>query len=145
MSALSEAMDFDHVIYSFGDGTFESNPDSPFARSLHAPDAVDVDSMATELDGWQLPLSGFTGQDRYTGPWLHGSEQIEGGVEMYVLEHPGYWVAIYGQHTCEECSGAGLVYDADGVEVDCPKIATGECEPGGTIEGWTLAFKAVDA
>ena len=136
-------MDFDHVLEVMPDGTWQA------VEGLYAPEAVDVDSMATKLDGWSLPLSGFTGQDRYTGPWLHDSEQIEGGVETYVLEHPGYWVAIYGQHTCEECGDAGLIWapDVDGqeVEVDCPLIATGECEPGGIIEGWTLAFKAVDA
>ena len=144
MSALSEAMDFDHVIEVMPDGTWRD------ASGLYAPDAVDVDSMATTLEDWQLPLSGFTGQYGYTGPWLHDSEQIEGGVEMYVLAHPGYWVAIYASHTCEECGGAGLIWSeaeasSDEVEIDCPLITSGECEPGGIIEGWTLAFKAVDA
>ena len=136
MSALSEAMEFDHVLEVLPDGTWRDAPDG-----LYAPDAVDVDNMAVTLEGWDLPLSGFTGQYGYTGPWLHNSEIIEGGVEHHVLEHPGYWVAIYGQHTCEECGDSGIGWDLNGEETDCPLIATGECEPGGTIEGWTLAFK----
>ena len=135
MSTLSETLDFDHVIEVLPDGTWRDAP------GLYAPDAVDVDGDAVTLEGWDLPLSGFTGQYGYTGPWLHDSEIIEGGVERYVFEHPGYWVAIYGQHTCEECGGAGLLWAPAGgggeIEIDCPL----ECEPGGEIGGWTLAFK----
>lgn len=124
--------------------------DAPELGKLHAPEAIDPSVGETHLDGWELPLSGFTGQYGYSGPWLHDSELIEGAVGDYILEHPGYWVSIYASYSCEECGGAGLVYETIAepgaephqVEVDCPLVSTGQCEPGGgTIEGWTLAFK----
>lgn len=106
MNTLSDALEFDHVIEVLPDGSWRDGP-----RDLWAPEAFEPDVRATELDGWHLPLSGFTGQYGYNGPWLHDSELIAGGVERYILAHPGYWVAIYASY-------------AD----------------GGT-EGWTVAFK----
>lgn len=145
---LSESLDFDHIIAVYDDGSIADNA---IPNDLYAPDAYEPDSMETTLDGWELPLSGFTGQDRYTGPWLHNSEVIAGGVASYVFEHPGYWVAIYASYpaNCPECSQAGLVYDEDHNEVPCPNIAAGTCSPEGytgedaetVIEGWTLAYR----
>lgn len=134
--AVSRIADFDRVFAVREDGTVDS------ANPYHycAPEAIEPAPYATELDGWQLPLSGFTGQDRYTGPWLHDSEVIAGGVADYVLAHPGYWVAIYAQYDCQECAGARSIWnDCQTEELPCP---ADYCEPGEMFEeGWTMAFK----
>lgn len=112
--ALARIADFDHVfaVLPGGNVTDDFPPDK---SNLHAPEAVDVDPLATKLDGWQLPLSGLTGQHGYDGPWLHDSERIAGGVAERVLSMPGYWVAIYATYT------------EDGED--------------DIIDGWTMAYK----
>lgn len=148
VSVLSEALDFDHVIELLPNGQVNTHPES----GLYAPEALDVAANDTTLQDWTLPLSGLTGQHGYSGPWLHDSELIEGGVERAIRRNgAGYYVAIYGQHTaeCPECSQAGVVYDENGEEVPCPNIASGTCSPDGysgqdaetIIEGWTVAYK----
>lgn len=139
---LARMMDFDHVVRVEADGTFADNlhgtppaPDSP----------TDPDINSTAIEGcpdWTLITSGLTGQHGYNGPWLHDSEQLEGGVAERVFEHAashggGFYVAIYAQYSCEECGGAGLVRQDD-EEVECPA----KCEPGETdIEGWAIAYR----
>lgn len=125
--ALQRIADFDHV-FCVGNTGDVFPPTFP---GHHAPEALDVPILDVMLDGWLLPLSGLTNQYGYKGPWLHDSEQIPGGVAERVLARPGYWVAIYGQHT------------PDGH--DCPfgeqKHDDGDCFCETTIEGWTLAYK----
>ena len=119
--ALAKIADFDHVFMVSRTGDVGEQ-----TTNLHyAPEAVDVDQNATELDGWQLPLSGLTGQYGYHGPWLHDSEVIAGGVAEAVLSMPGYWVAIYGQHSAFDPDDSNYDFAEDGTE----------------IEGWTLAYK----
>ena len=147
---LAAAMDFDHIVVVTARGHLLEA-----VGGGSAPDVLDPDNNATTISGypeWALITAGLTGQHGYRGPWLHDSEILAGGVATRVFEHAaehggGYYVALYATYSCEECGGAGLVYkpfgpgDQDTEEVDCPKIATGECEPGGTIEGWAIAYK----
>ena len=127
--ALAKIAEFDHVFCVDVHG----NVFEPSYKGYYSPDALDVDPNATTLrygnEEWQLPLSGLTGQDRYNGPWLHNSEVIPGGVAEVVLSMPGYWVAIYGQHSPEY--------------VDCPfgqeDHDDGNCHCETIIEGWTMA------
>ena len=139
--SLSRALDFDHIIYVGAAGQMNTQPKS----GLYSPEEVDAAPYETSYGDWTLITSGLTGQDRYNGPWLHDSEQIEGGVARRVLEHAaenggGYYVAVYGQHSCIECGGAGLLWNNEGTEeVECPNVA---CEPGYVdFEGWTIAYR----
>lgn len=137
---LSYIADFDHVFQVDDNGNVT---DDDF--SLRTPDTLDVDAYATELEGWHLPLSGMTGQDRYSGPWLHDSEVIVGGVAERVLAIPGHWAAIYGTHSC--CD------DFHPLFVDVPEDAPlpnanhpadhSECDT--LLEGWTMVHRPFTA
>jgi hypothetical protein len=158
--AVSEIADFDHVfaVWHSPDGVVAISDDPAMAPELreighlHAPEAFEPDADAATLDGWELPLSGFTGQYGYSGPWLHDSEVIEGCVGEYVLAHPGYWVAIYGSYSPENCascngSGAVLIEGDEDNALDSHQTCT-TCNGNGydpeaetVIEGWTLAYR----
>lgn len=143
--SLSRALNFDHVIWVGADRKLDEHPH----EHPYAPDVLDPDVNSTAIDGypnWELITAGLTGQYGYDGPWLHDSELIEGAVARRVLEHAaehdgGFYVAVYATYTCDECESAGLVWNDDATEeLPCPNITTGECEPGGTIEGWAIAY-----
>lgn len=88
---LTDIMEFDHVIEVHEDGTITDRPD------IYAPSLYDG-----ELDSgdWFL-LNGFSGQDRYAGPIMHPSEYIGGGMERYIRETPGIYVALVSYYTPE--------------------------------------------
>lgn len=46
-------------------------------------------------DGWEL-LTGFTGQYGYSGPAMHSSEYIGGGLERHIRRTPGLYTVLYG-------------------------------------------------
>lgn len=81
---LSDIMDFDHVIEVHEDGTI-TEPKGIWAPELHDGEL--------EGDEWFL-LNGFSGQYRYSGPIMHPSEYIGGGMERYIRETPGVYVAL---------------------------------------------------
>lgn len=154
--SLSSLMDFDHVL------TIAPMDASPAnvgmyhvgtrVTAVSAPECYEPDSGSLIAgDGWEFITAGLTGQHGYNGPWLHDSEIIAGGVARRVLEHAtetggGYYVAVYASYSCEECGGAGVRWNDDQTEeLDCPLIATGQCEPGSTtIEGWAIAYRPTD-
>lgn len=136
--ALSKIADFDHIFAVLPDGTVadtEGGVPLSTVYGLHAPDAHEPDVHATTLTygdaTWSLPLSGLTGQYGYSGPWLHDSEMIVGGVAERVLSTPGLWVAIYATFDCDD---------------DDHQIGTGDHDECDTItEGWTLAHRPFPA
>ena len=146
-NSLSDALDFDHVVHLSSDGelSHDRRPHWP-----HAPECLDPSIGSTVAEGgWELITAGLTGQYGYNGPWLHDSEVIAGGVAARVVEHAaehggGFYVAVYASFSCEECGGAGQMWNEAGDdEIPCPLIAAGTCEPGSTtIEGWAIAYKA---
>ena len=90
-----------HVIRSYGDGeTIEILSD------VYAPEVVaelfhyevfgdepNTSAREPEVDsGWTL-LTGFTGQDHYSGAAMHSSEFIGGGLARYILTTPGIYAA----------------------------------------------------
>lgn len=141
--SLSYVLDFDHVIALSAAGVISDAPAGVYAPECYepAPDSIDAG------DGWELITSGLTGQYGYNGPWLHDSEVIAGGVARRVLDHAsdhdgGLYVAVYASYSCEECGGAGLVWNEDATgEVECPAA----CEPGTTLEGWAIAYRPANA
>jgi hypothetical protein len=159
--AVSEIADFGHVFVVGHSGGIVALSDEidnfPGGERPSAPESLDdPDGYATTFEyggqTWELPLSGMTGQYGYSGPWLHDSEVIEGGVGEYVLAHPGYWVAVYGSYSpedCASCNGSGAVLIEGGEDDALDSHQTCQaCNGNGydpeaetTIEGWTLAYK----
>lgn len=87
--ALSNVMDFDHVVTVHDDGTVSDDE-----SGLYAPDVyMDSDLTVTVTPGWEL-LNGYSGQDRYSGPVMHESEFIGGGMARDILSEPGEYVAV---------------------------------------------------
>lgn len=90
---LNEAMDFDHVIEVLPYGNVVDAP-----IHIYAPDLVD-DEIS---DGrWRL-LNGFSGQYSYSGPMMHSSEFVGGGLERHIRSNPGYYVTLVNYLSDEE-------------------------------------------
>ncbi len=93
---LNEAMNFDSVIYSHGDGTIS---DVEPGSSLYGPEVSTWEQEDGTWDGvdvagpWEL-LSGFSGQYGYSGLHTHASEYIGGGLARHILETVGFYVAV---------------------------------------------------
>ena len=89
---LNAEMEFDSVIYSHGDGTVSD------ARTMRGPDVyTDEQEDGTWVgevmdEPWEL-LDGFSGQYGYSGPYMHASEYISGGLARHILETAGFYVA----------------------------------------------------
>lgn len=81
---LSDIMDFDLVVRVHPDGSVTEVPE------IYAPTLFDD---ALDSDDWTL-LDGFSGQYRYSGPLMHQSEYIGGGLERHILSHPGLYVSL---------------------------------------------------
>ena len=95
---LNEIMEFDHVVTVHPDGSVTDGP-----KGLHVPELWEG-----ELEGeinWEL-LTGFSNQSshkgRYLGPIMHDSEFIGGGLEDYIRDNPGIYVAIISNYFVDE-------------------------------------------
>lgn len=90
--ALNDIMEFDHVIRVDDDGNVHDD-----VMGVYAPDVRDDypygDDINVSGEGWSL-MDGYSGQDRYSGPIMHPSEFIGGGMERDILASPGYYVAV---------------------------------------------------
>jgi hypothetical protein len=128
---LNELMSFGHVVYSDGNGNVTDEYDDTVfgpetvyvyldadGQAIKQPGASDFDIDMAGYGDWQL-LRGFTGQDSYNGAIMHASEYIGGGLERFIRENAGYYVAVI----------------VDGL-VDDP---TGDAET--VPDGWAVAFK----
>lgn len=112
MQDLNSQMEFDHVVEVHTDGSVTDAP-----RGVYAPESpLDPDIHVTQLGDWRL-MNGYSGQDRYAGPWMHASESIGGQMERDILAEPGYYVAILDQWT-----------DDDSDEI--------------TSDGWAVAYRS---
>ena len=87
---LNDLMEFDHVIAVWPDGSI-TEPTGVYAPDLH--------NGELEGDDWTL-LDGFSGQDRYSGPIMHASEFIGGGLERHIRENPGLYVNLVDYPVC---------------------------------------------
>lgn len=83
-ATLTDIMDFDHVVRVYPDGTVIGQP------GVYAPSLFDDD---LDSDDWTL-LDGFSGQQGYSGPLMHQSEYVGGGLETYIRSHPGLYVSL---------------------------------------------------
>ena len=86
MKPLNEIMEFDHVIRVHADGSI-TEPSDVWAPELHDSE-LDAGRMS-----WRL-MNGYSGQHGYSGPMMHASEYIGGGMERDIRETPGLYVAL---------------------------------------------------
>lgn len=121
--ALNSLMEFEHVIHVREDGTVSDAP-YPGERQHWAPEMYDGELLNDE---WSL-MNGYSGQDRYSGPSMHASEFIGGGMARDILTTPGLYVAVLDMPA--PCGGE---YCEDGADDDegCT------CEP----DGWGVAYR----
>jgi hypothetical protein len=102
-ASLNDKMDFDHVVQVLPGGQVVD------ANGVYAPSLMD-----DELDsrGWSL-LDGYSGQSGYSGPIMHASEFIGGGLERDILSKPGYYVTLANYTSDDdEPEGWGIAYKA---------------------------------
>ena len=92
---LNEIMEFDHVIRVNGAGAISAVPE------IYAPSSLDGE---IDSDKWEFFTTGYSGQDRYNGPWMHNSEYIGGRLEDDILATPGVYVSIVGYYLPEDDS-----------------------------------------
>jgi hypothetical protein len=92
MATLSDRMEFDHVIRVHPDGTV-TDETGEYAPNLY-------DGRLDTARDWHL-MNGYSGQDRYSGPIMHPSEFIGGGMERDILATPGLYVALVSYYTPE--------------------------------------------
>lgn len=88
--ALSDVMEFDHVIEVHDDGTVTDGPAGVCAPELHGAEGGGTET----IEGWTLVTAGYTGQDRYNGPIMHNSEVLAGRLAEDILGTPGVYVAL---------------------------------------------------
>ena len=103
---LNEAMAFDSVIYSHGDGTVSDahTMRSPYVYIAEQEDGTWVGEALDEP--WAL-LDGFSGQYGYSGPHMHASEYIGGGLARHILETAGFYVVtVVTPMPFDECEEA---------------------------------------
>jgi len=103
---LEDMMEFDHVIRVHEDGTI-SEPEGFWAPEFYDSRCFDK--------SWTM-LTGYSGQYSYSGPVMHDSEYIGGGLAEDMLDRPGVYVAV--THTY-----------------------SGESEGEDVQEGWGIAFR----
>ena len=99
------SFDFDHPFRVTGEGTIADD-----VRGIYAPDVLDE-----SFEGPWEPVTGYSGQDRYSGPVMHNSEYLGGAMLRDMLEQPGIYV-----------------------QVPCYWTEEDETDEGPTIEGWML-------
>lgn len=91
---LSDILNFEHVIRVNDDATITDDTPGEYAPDLiqwEQPDGTWVEELLS--DSWEL-LTGFTGQYSYSGPMMHASETIGGGLALHIVTHPGFYVAL---------------------------------------------------
>src|SRR5665213_837930 len=100
-ASLNDKMDFDHVVQVLPGGQVVD------AHGVYAPELYDDELQG---QGWTL-MDGYSGQSGYSGPIIHDSEFIGGGLERDILANPGYYVTLVNNsYDEEEGEGWGIAY-----------------------------------
>jgi hypothetical protein len=88
--ALNKVMEFDHPIRVNADGTV-----TPSVPGVYAPECHDEEGAERPYlsPGWEF-VDGYSGQQGYSGPVMHSSEFIGGGMARDILAAPGVYVAV---------------------------------------------------
>lgn len=140
---LNDLVEFDHPFTIHPDGTMTDGP-----RDLYAPDLTD-----DELDGddrWRM-VTGYSGQHGYSGPIMHNSEYLGGGMARDVLAHPGTYVVVVSRYLCTDTEHANgePVTDEDprGEYTDDAGVTHTYVDHDGCedyLEGWALCQLVTD-
>jgi hypothetical protein len=102
-ASLNDKMDFDHVVQVLPGGQVVD------AHGVYAPELYDDELQGA---GWTL-MDGYSGQSGYSGPIMHASEYIGGGLERDILANPGYYVTLVNNsYDDEEPEGWAIAYKA---------------------------------
>ncbi len=127
-------VDFDHPFEIRADRSVHSHdtaahvPDVVHVEDQQAPNDIDIQG-----DGWEA-LTGFTGQYSYNGAVMHPSEYIGGGMEDWLLAHPGVYVVTEvrdddGQYPDESpLIGWVILRSTTEHATDCGHCAAGESQ-----------------
>lgn len=100
---------------------FRINPDGTLDfvqsddRRQWAPQRVEddlIDGLPEARSTWKF-VRGFSGQDRYSGPVMHASEYLGGGMARHVLETPGLYVVTEAFVSQEKSGFSDEEYDED--------------------------------
>jgi hypothetical protein len=102
---LSDAVEFDSPFRVYEGGKIGD------AEDIYAPELMDGELLG---DGWAF-ISGYSGQDGYSGPIMHSSEYLGGKMAQDVLDEPGLYCMVPAYYTNDE-----------------------DPADGPFIEGWTL-------
>ncbi len=95
------------------DRTITTRTDEHVPECYWDPDTMGVDLCGAD-DQW-LPMDGYSGQDRYSGPVMHSSEFIGGRLKDDILSEPGVYVicvveVMPDDEDCDDdCEPAGWV------------------------------------
>jgi len=89
--------DFDHPFRVTEDGTIADD-----VTGIYAPDVLDE-----TVEGPWEPVTGYSGQDRYSGPVMHNSEYLGGGMLRDMLAEPGIYVQVLCYWSEEDDSEEG--------------------------------------
>ena len=68
-------------------------------EGVHAPDLLD-DELSDPR--WSFWSTGYTGQDSYSGPVMHNSEQLAGGMARDLLAEPGTYCLVVAYWSPED-------------------------------------------
>lgn len=137
--SLNETMQAGHAVRVHPGGRVADAPDGvyvPEGAYVHEEGAEPV----LEADGWEL-MTGYSGQHGYTGPVMHNSEYIGGGLERDIRERPGLYVALVvdhvgvGETVCHGCGAPEGEWCVDGCDADRETLT----------EGWVVAFREYPA
>ncbi|MDE8647579.1 hypothetical protein [Rhodococcus qingshengii] len=113
MASLNDQMELGHVIEVTAKGEILDSYDAYVESSVEQPLDSNGDAIGEPEppSGWTF-LRGFSGQQSYSGPVLHTSEFVAGGLEKHIRENPGLYVALSVEATEDgedESTGVGWV------------------------------------
>lgn len=89
---LNKAMEFDHVIRVFVDGTFGDAEQGVYAPEVYVECSDDGQVTGEPVaEGWDL-MTGYSGQYGCSGPIMHASEYVGGRLERDIMAESGLYV-----------------------------------------------------
>jgi hypothetical protein len=99
---LNQVMEIDHPVRVNEDGTVTGRGIQVYAPESNVETTYDGSVLKEHEDRWTESVRsqgwesarGWSGQDRYAGPFMHPSEYIGGSLAEYILATPGVWVAV---------------------------------------------------
>jgi hypothetical protein len=112
VTELNSFVEFDAPFRVMPDGSVDNSLPNVYAPSVYG--YGDADGQVTEretIDGredWEF-VDGFSGQYGYSGPVMHPSEFLGGGMARYVLETPGIYCVV-GVYDMNDDDGDTALY-----------------------------------